>query len=164
MVHLKPSGTAISEPKPKYGRLSQPDPEFEPLKEGTDKAFVRLWARDLADLKARWKKTPPALPTDIPIPGKDIVIMHLNVPVRDGTKVNHRIYKCMKQNKNVLLNLNAHGGSKRQIFSCSALYSRVVAEFRYVGWKVGSHDVEEAQNGFVAAGSGVVVVSVDYRL
>ena len=123
MVHLKPSGTAVSEPKPKYGRLSQPDPEFEPLKEGTDKVFAKLWALDLANMKARCKKTPPAMPSDIPIPGKDIEITHLDVPVRDGTKVNLRIYKSMKQNKNALLNLNAHGGGKRQMFHCSALYS-----------------------------------------
>lgn len=62
--------------------------------------------------------------------------------VRDGSTIPARIYKSKQNHTNSTLYLKAHGG----------------------GWVVGGHDVEEAENRYVAAIPDVIVVSVDYRM
>jgi acetyl esterase/lipase len=96
----------------------------------------------LVTFKAAWKSTPPALPEDCPAPGVDIEISDSQVKVRDGTNIPIRIYKSIQRHSNSVLYLKAHGG----------------------GWVVGGHEVEEAENRYVAGISGVIVVSVDYRM
>lgn len=76
------------------------------------------------------------------MPGVDITITDSSVKVRDGAEIPIRTYESTKKQSNCVLYLKAHGG----------------------GWVVGGHEVEEAENRFVAAIPGVIVVSVDYRM
>jgi acetyl esterase/lipase len=110
MVELKPSAQDTVQPKPKYGHLTDIDPEFAPLKAPTDEAFAQLWSLPMAEFKMGWLTTPPALPENCPVPGKDIEISDIQVPVRDGTKLGVRIYKSVKPQKDAVLVLKAHGG------------------------------------------------------
>ncbi|KAK4989958.1 hypothetical protein LTR50_002869 [Elasticomyces elasticus] len=142
MVNLKSSGSVSAEPKPQYGHLSEIDPEFEPLREATDAQFAQLWQMPMDEFKMAWLTTPPALPPNCPVPGKHIEIVDQKAPVRDGTQIGIRIYRPIKPQSGSALYLKAHGG----------------------GWVVGSHEVEEAENRFVAGMGNVVVVSVDYRM
>lgn len=70
MVQIKPSKQDNAQPKPKYGHLSEINPDFAPLKEPTDEAFKGLWALPMDEFKQGWLTTPPALPPNSPIPGK----------------------------------------------------------------------------------------------
>ncbi|KAK4942715.1 hypothetical protein LTR66_014679 [Elasticomyces elasticus] len=142
MVNLKSSGSASAEPKPQYGHLSETDPEFAPLREATDAQFAQLWQMPMDEFKMAWLTTPPALPPNCPVPGKHIEIVDQKAPVRDGTQIGIRIYRPIKPQSGSALYLKAHGG----------------------GWVVGSHEVEEAENRFVAGMGNVIVVSVDYRM
>jgi len=142
MVQLKPSGPALAQPKPKYGYLSEIDPEFAPLREEIDKNFAALWQLPMDEFKAAWLSAPVPLPEDAPLQGKDYEIEELQVPVTDGTKVGVRLYKPIKPAKDAVLVLKAHGG----------------------GWVVGSHEVEEVENRMLAAHANAVVASVDYRM
>ncbi|KAI9874523.1 MAG: hypothetical protein M1830_009649 [Pleopsidium flavum] len=123
----------------KYSHLSKMDPAFTPLQKECDGNFKVLWSLPMNEFRAAWKNTPPALPQDVPL---DLDITHQMVPVRDGTKVEIRVYKSKKVPSNALLFLVAHGG----------------------GWVVGSHDIEEGMNRYVAAKNNAIVVSVDYRM
>ncbi|RFU28432.1 hypothetical protein B7463_g7921, partial [Scytalidium lignicola] len=142
MVFLKPSEHGTVQPKPKYGHLSKIAPEFVPLQRELDANFKALWELPIDEFKQGWINAPPALAEDIPVPGKDIQITHQLIPVRDGNKIEIRVYKPIEPEPEALLFLNSHGG----------------------GWSVGSHNVEEGQNRNVAAKTKSVVVSVDYRM
>jgi len=142
MVQLKPSGPALAQPLPKYGDLSEIDPEFAPFREEIDKNFVVLWGLPMDEFKAAWLSAPVALPENPPEQGKDYEIEELQVPVRDGTKIGVRLYKPITPVENAVLVLKAHGG----------------------GWVVGSHEVEEVENRMIAAHAKAIVASVDYRM
>jgi hypothetical protein len=71
MVQLKPVDAAVAQPKPKYGYLSEIDPDFAPLREETDKNFSVLWSLRMDEFKTAWLNVPIALPEDAPQPGKD---------------------------------------------------------------------------------------------
>lgn len=117
MVQLKPSGPALAQPKPRYGHLSEIDPQFAPLREEIDKNFAALWQLPMDEFKAAWLSAPVPLPEDAPVQGKDYENEELQVPVRDGTKVGVRLYKPIMPAKDAVLVLKAHGGGKHQRFS-----------------------------------------------
>ena len=112
MVQLKPSSAAVAQPKPKYGHLSEIDPEFAPLREETDKNFAVLWSLPIDEFKAAWLSAPVLLPEDAPQPGKDYLVSDQQVPVRDGTNVGVRFYKPIKPVNDAVLVLKAHGGGE----------------------------------------------------
>jgi hypothetical protein len=58
MVQLKPSSVAVAQPKPKYSHLSEIDPEFAQLREGTDKNFAVLWPLPMDEFKAAYLSAP----------------------------------------------------------------------------------------------------------
>ncbi|EXJ84559.1 hypothetical protein A1O3_05228 [Capronia epimyces CBS 606.96] len=142
MVQLEPSGPGLKAPKPKYGHLSEIDPDFAPLKEEADKNFAALWSLPLDEFKAAWLTAPVALPNNAPQPGQEYSVVDQEAPVRDGSRIGLRVYKPLDPPTNAVLVLKAHGG----------------------GWVVGSHEVEEVENRFLAAQGSAVVVSVDYRM
>ncbi|KAK5026348.1 hypothetical protein LTR13_009962 [Exophiala sideris] len=80
------------------------------------------------------------MPEGVPEPGRDYQVSDQQIPMRDGATVELRVYKPLKTKGNALLILKAHG------------------------WVVGSHRVEEVENRMLAAYSGAVVASVDYRM
>ncbi|EXJ92461.1 hypothetical protein A1O3_01012 [Capronia epimyces CBS 606.96] len=142
MVQLKPSSSAVAEPKPKYGHLSKIDPDFAPFKEAIDQRFKTLWSLSLEDLKAAYKNAPVSFPEGAPQAEKDFQVADQEISVRDGTKIGLRVYRPIQAKPNAILVLKAHGG----------------------GWTVGYHQTEEVENRMLAAHAGAVVVSVDYRM
>lgn len=142
MVQLKPSSSVTAQPKPEYGHLSQLDPDFAPLQDQLDKNFAALWSLPLAELKDAYRNAPVALPEGVPESGKDYEVSNQQIRMRDGTEIELRMYRPMKRVENATLVLKAHGG----------------------GWVVGSHQVEEVENRMIAAYTGAVVASVDYRM
>lgn len=112
MVQLKPVDAAVAQPKPKYGYLSEIDPDFAPLREETDKNFAVLWSLPMDEFKTAWLNAPIALPEDAPQPGKDYQVSDQQIPVRDGAKVGLRLYKPMEPVENAMLVLKAHGGGE----------------------------------------------------
>jgi acetyl esterase/lipase len=123
----------------KNAHYSDIDPEFAAIKAECDANFDALFSLPLSEIKAVSANAPPALGLYVP---KDIDIHHQNVPVRDGTEVDVKIYKAKNMHERASLFLVSHGG----------------------GWTLGSHGVEEAINLVVAEKTRTVVVSVDYRL
>lgn len=53
---------------------------------------------------------PPALPSDVPVPGQDIVIKELTTAVRDGHRIGVRVYRPIEVAEQRLLFFNIHGG------------------------------------------------------
>lgn len=74
----------------------------------------------------------------------DLDISYLSVPVRDGTKLELKIYrrKTSSPQKEACLVLRFHGG----------------------GWVVGCHETEEPENRILGALPDVVVASLNYRM
>jgi hypothetical protein len=66
-------------------------------------------ALPLAEFRALGYRPPP-LPTNAPIPGKDIDISTLEITVRDGAKVSLRLFQPRMAEAGKLLFFNAHGG------------------------------------------------------
>ena len=112
MVQLQPSDPAVAQPKPKYGYLSEIDPEFAPLREATDESFAALWSLPMDEFKVAWLNAPVPLPDDAPQPGKDYEVSDRQIPVRDGAKVGLRLYKPIEPVENTVLVLKAHGGGE----------------------------------------------------
>ncbi|OAP62321.1 hypothetical protein AYL99_04524 [Fonsecaea erecta] len=143
MVQLGTSGPSLAKPGPKNGHLSEIDPNFALLQADVDRNFADLWSLPLEEFKAAWLSAPVPLPDNCPEPGKDYEVLDQEAAVRDGAKIELKIYKpsTSSSTPSVLI-LKSHGG----------------------GWVVGSHEVEEVENRFLAAKAGAVVVSVDYRM
>ena len=96
--------------RPRYGHLSTLNPEFASFKDAVDKEFSALWELPMDEFVEAWKKAPPALLEDSPVVGKDIMVEHTKVLVRDGTLIEIRIYKSITPVDNAVLNFNTHGG------------------------------------------------------
>lgn len=110
MVQLKSSGSAVAEPKAKYGHLSEIDPVYAPLKEETDRNFAALWTLPLDEFKNAWLTAPVGFPEGVPEPGKDYQVSDQQISVTDGAKIGLRVYRPIKDTKNATLVLKAHGG------------------------------------------------------
>lgn len=97
--------------KSKYAYLATPHPVFESLKDEATKLFDKIYAiKDMEKFKAAWNAFPPAVFDDGPVVGKDITIEHMNIPVRDGTMVELRIYKPINPDPAASLFFVSHGG------------------------------------------------------
>lgn len=142
MVQLKPHTLTTAEPLPEYGHLSEINPEYALMKAAIDERFNVLWKLSLEDLKFAYANAPVSFPDDAPQPDHDYETYDQMIPVRDGTKVELRVYRPLKRVENATLVMKFHGG----------------------GWTVGSHRIEEVENRFLAAHAGAVVASVDYRM
>lgn len=121
MVNLQGSDSAVASPKPKYGHLSEIDPQFALVKEAADQSFVELWKLPLDEFKAAWLAAPVPLPEDAPQLGVDYTTTDEEIAVRDGTKIGIRIYRPIKPVKNATLVLKVHGGGK---YVCFAFVTR----------------------------------------
>ncbi|KAI0136172.1 lipase esterase family protein [Xylariales sp. AK1849] len=123
--------------------LSEVNPEWvevAPEHEKIEKLVDTLYSLPLEEFR-KVPYAPPPIPTDAPVPGRDINIREAKVVVRDGHNVGIRIYQPLDVGHNHMFFFNIHGG----------------------GWTVGTPETEEAQNRFIAAKNQAVVVSVDYR-
>jgi acetyl esterase/lipase len=142
----KPTGNPPGGPK--YGHLSFPLHEtFAAMKPTMDAAQSASWSRMLQDISAGRDEINATglllLPDPCPQPGADYEVVDETFPARDGTKIGMRFYKpsAGKQNKSGVWVYKTHGG----------------------GFVVGTHQIEEVENRYLAA-AGFLVASVDYRL
>lgn len=99
---------------PKYGHLSEIDPEFAPLQAQVDEMFTKLWSLPLDEFKAGWLNAPVNLPENAPKPDEDYVVEYKESTVRDGAKIGLKIYRPLKPASKALLVLKAHGGGEYQ--------------------------------------------------
>ncbi|KAJ2903014.1 hypothetical protein MKZ38_010520 [Zalerion maritima] len=133
-------------PGSKNGHLSELDPEFAKVKPGVDAGLGAMWAEDLTiqQFKDAWM-APSYVPSGFPEEGKDVVVTHKMVKVRDGADVEVRVYTpaiASGSNTKLPFAYRMHGG----------------------GWVIGGHDTEHAENLYLCKKANVVVASVDYRL
>lgn len=128
----------------KYAHLSEPDPAWLSVAEKqaeADKLIAEMYRLPIAEFrKLPYRKT--VLPSNVPLPDKDLTIRTDTFTARDGVTIGIRIYEPLDKKIGHPLFLNVHGG----------------------GWTVGGPDAEEPQNRFIAVENKAVVVSVDYRL
>ncbi|KAH8671498.1 alpha/beta hydrolase fold-3 domain-containing protein [Xylariales sp. PMI_506] len=146
-VKSKPEYTEFPvdfKPGPRYGYASTIDAEYAAVEEATEEALKPMWGGDVPmdKFKEAWATAPPAIPEDCPVPGKDVILSHTQVPVSDGTAVEIKIYRPPVFRPKSALVFRMHGG----------------------GWTVGAHETEEAENLYFGALPNVVVVSVGYRM
>lgn len=129
---------------PKHGHYSEMDPQYAKIGPPMAQMMLEGWKKDqpMDQFKAMFLNPDPPVPEDCPKPGKDISLERINVPMRDGAQRELKIYRNFKVQKNAALVYKIHGG----------------------GWTIGSHEVEEAENRYIAGLTNVVVVSIDYRL
>lgn len=98
--------------QPRFAHLSTPDPAWITV-EKQQKA-VDEYAKKLYDLPIdKFREIPykPAeLPSNTPVPGRDILIREAHVTVRDGTQILIRIYQPINVSSGHLFFFNTHGG------------------------------------------------------
>ncbi|KAM0211383.1 hypothetical protein ACHAQI_005339 [Fusarium lateritium] len=129
-------------PLPKYGHLSKKTPEYEQAEPAIRKAYSAL--RDLPDfaaVRAAAGDPDAVMPPGGPDRYKDVVTELINIPTRNGTVVELKVYKSPHVNENAVLMYRMHGG----------------------GWCVGRHEIDGIDNVYAAMNPDIIVVSVDYR-
>jgi acetyl esterase len=127
-----------------YTWLSEPDPVWLPLKLAADEQFDAFYALPIEKQHETWLGYPHPVPEGTPM---DLEVSFKQVPVRDGEKVEIKIYRNSEKlktmsGKKAPMVLVAHGG----------------------GWVLGNHDVEEGACRWMAKETGAVIVDVNYRL
>ncbi|KAH8699481.1 alpha/beta hydrolase fold-domain-containing protein [Ilyonectria robusta] len=142
----KPEYVALDpnfKPLPKYGHLSELDPEFAKLKEATDQMVNQIWEPSLSleAFRKMWLND-SAPPEGCPTEGVDVMTETQQIPMRDGGKVEIKVYKSKDKKPDSALVMRFHGG----------------------GWVVGGHCTEHSENLLIAGRTNSVVVSVDYRM
>ncbi|KAI5458815.1 Alpha/Beta hydrolase protein [Mariannaea sp. PMI_226] len=130
-------------PLPKYGHLSEINPQFAVVQEAIDKAFDPIWAApDWVTLRKFAPATDAEIPPGGPDRTRDIVTELLYFPARDGHIIELKVYKSPNVTSDATLMYKMHGG----------------------GFCLGNHETDGAENVHAAARHNIVVVSVDYRL
>ena len=130
-------------PLPKNGHLSELDPEFAKLKGPTDAMIEQVWEPSIAleDFRKMWLND-SAPPEGCPKENEDVLTETQNIPMRDGSLVEIKVYRAKDKKPDSALVMRFHGG----------------------GWVVGGHCTEHSENLLIAGRTNSVVVSVDYRM
>ncbi|KAF4457193.1 AB hydrolase superfamily protein B1A11.02 [Fusarium austroafricanum] len=135
--------TAPFTPLPKYGHLSKKTPEYEQAEPSIRETFQAAHgAPDFPTVRALAGDPDAVMPPGGPDRYKDVITELIDIPTRDGTKVELKVYKSPNVNKNAVLMYRMHGG----------------------GWCLGRHEVDGVDNVYAATNPNIIVVSVDYRL
>ncbi|KAH6891418.1 esterase/lipase/thioesterase [Thelonectria olida] len=131
------------EPLPKYGHLSDLDPDFAKVKGPTDALIEQIWEPSLSleAFRKLWLNN-SAAPEACPKEGEDVLTETQQIPMRDGATVEIKVYKAKGVKADAALVMRYHGG----------------------GWVVGGHCTEHSENLVIAGRTNAVVVSVDYRM
>ncbi|KAF5240798.1 hypothetical protein FAUST_4179 [Fusarium austroamericanum] len=93
---------------------------------------------DIPSIRTMMGDADAVMPPGGPDRYKDITTELIDVPTRDGTKIELKVYKSHKVNKNAVLMYRMHGG----------------------GWCLGRHEIDGVENVYAAINPNVVV-SVD---
>jgi acetyl esterase/lipase len=127
----------------KNSHLSVLDPDFASLKSTIDPLIEDVWKPSLSleEFRKLWlnDQTPPP---GCPVEGEDVVSETRMIPMRDGHKIEIKIYRKKDDDRTKALMMRYHGG----------------------GWVVGGHCTEKAEDLLIAGRTNTVVVSVDYRM
>lgn len=97
----------------KNAHLSEVNPDFAPLIPGVNAAFEQIWTySDMTEFRGNWTKTRGTYPANVPTTGFNIT--HQNIPTRDGTEVEIRIYKpeSAKEDEKLPFLFVLHGGGQ----------------------------------------------------
>lgn len=142
----KPEYTKFSpdfKPGPKYGHLSELDPDFAPAKPTVDAMVESIWEPSLPldEFRKMWLND-SAPPPNCPVEGQDVITATRKIPVRDGYEIEIKTYTAKDKKEGSALMMRYHGG----------------------GWVVGGHCTEHSENLVIAGRTNTVVVSVDYRM
>jgi hypothetical protein len=98
-------------PLPKYGHLSKKTPEYEQAEPSIRKAYSALHdLPDFAAVRAAAGDPDAVMPPGGPDRYKDVVTELIDIPTRDGTVVELKVYKSPNVNENAVLMYRMHGG------------------------------------------------------
>lgn len=129
-------------PLPKYGHYSKKTPEYEQAEPSLRAVYSALNnLPDIPTVRAASGDADAVMPPGGPDRYKDIVTEFINIPTRDGTMIELKVYKSPNVNTNAVMMYSMHGG----------------------GWCLGRHEVDGVDNVYAATNPDIVVVSVDYR-
>ena len=130
-------------PLPKYGHLSELDPEFAKVKPATDAMLEQIWQPSLSleEFRKMWLNDSTPM-EGCPEEGVDVLTETRKIPMRDGAEVEIKTYTANDKKPGSALVMRFHGG----------------------GWVVGGHCAESSENLLIAGKTNSVVVSVDYRM
>ncbi|KAG5657044.1 hypothetical protein KAF25_011213 [Fusarium avenaceum] len=129
-------------PLPRYGHLSKKTPEYEQAEPSIRKAYSVLHdLPDFAAVRAVAGDPDAVMPPGGPDRYKDVVTELIDIPTRDGTVIELKVYKSPNVKDDAVLMYRMHGG----------------------GWCLGRHEVDGVDNVYAATNTGIIVVSVDYR-
>ncbi|KAG4253629.1 hypothetical protein FPRO03_07589 [Fusarium proliferatum] len=129
-------------PLPKYGHLSEKTPEYEQAEPSIRKTYEVLFSLpDFSSVRAVAGDADAVMPPEGPDRYKDVVTELIDIPTRDGTMIELKLYKSPSVKENAVLMYRMHGG----------------------GWCLGRHEVDGVDNVYAATNTSIIVVSVDYR-
>lgn len=100
-----------------FAHLSIPDPSWLNVaaqQEALDKLADERYGLPIAEFR-KVPYTPPPLPINAPVVGRDIIVDQEVVAVRDGATIGIRIYRPIDYETKHLLFFNIHGGGTRKI-------------------------------------------------
>ncbi|GKU07357.1 ab hydrolase superfamily protein [Fusarium langsethiae] len=134
--------TAPFTPLPKYGHLSKKTPEYEQADPEIRKARSAVnCLPDFPAVRAVTGDPDAVMPPGGPDRYKEITTELIDIPTRDGTNIELKVYKSKKVNEKAVLMYRMHGG----------------------GWCLGRHEIDGIENVYAAMNPDIVVVSIEYR-
>ncbi|KAF5983693.1 AB hydrolase superfamily [Fusarium coicis] len=125
-------------PLPKYGHFSKNASEYEQAEPSIRKAYEVLYSLpDFPSVRAVAGDADAVMPPGGPDRYKNVVTELIDIPTRDGTMIELKVYKSPNVKENAVLMYRMHGG--------------------------GRHEVDGVDNVYAATNTSIIVVSVDYR-
>ena len=151
-------------PLPKYGHLSEKTPEFLEAEDALRAAYAQLWGLpDMAAFRQAAGDPDAVMPPGGPDRYRQVKTELLHFPARDGHLIELKIYKSPGVAADATLVYRMHGGGTKS--PPSPFYTLTdLFYFFNLGWCVGRHETDGAENVYAAINPDIVVVSVDYRL
>lgn len=151
-------------PLPKYGHLSEKTPEYIAVESAIDAAYSPLWVLpDFAAFRQAAGDPDAAMPPGGPDRYRDVTTELLRFPARDGHLNELKVYKSPKVAPDATLVYRMHGGGMEH-WTQPPFLGYTLLTFCILGFAVGRHEVDGAENVYAATNPNIVVVSVDYRL
>ncbi|KAF4500340.1 AB hydrolase superfamily [Fusarium agapanthi] len=121
-------------PLPKYGHLSKKTPEYKQVETSIRKTYEVLFSLpDFLSIRAVAGGADAVMPPWGPDRYRNVVTELIDIPTRDGTMIELKVYKSPNVKDNAVLMYRMHGG------------------------------VDGVDNVYAATNTGIIVASVDYR-
>jgi hypothetical protein len=98
-------------PLPKYGHLTKKTPEYEQAEPFIREAYGALQSLpDFPSVRAAAGDADAVIPPGGPDRYKDVITELIDIPTRDGTMVELKVYKSPNAKANAVLMYRMHGG------------------------------------------------------